>query len=82
MLGNQGAELILGGSAGPDLWTLSDAMQDAWLAFARSGDPNHAGLPTWPAWSPDDRPVLRLDVERRVELDPAGDERVLWEGVL
>ena len=22
-------------------------MSEAWLAFARSGDPNHAALPAW-----------------------------------
>jgi para-nitrobenzyl esterase len=81
-LANTGAELILGGPAGPDLHELSEVMQDAWLAFARTGDPNHGDMPSWPAWSPDDRPVLRLDVERRVEHDPYGDERRLWDGVL
>ena len=44
-LGNAGAELFLGGPAGPDLWALSEAMQDAWLAFARTGDPGHDGHP-------------------------------------
>ena len=82
VLANPGAELILGGAAGPELWALSDAIQDAWLAFARTGDPNHPGLPAWPAWSPEERPVMRLDVDRAVELDPSGPERALWEGVL
>ena len=26
---------------------LADSMSEAWLAFARTGDPNHAGLPRW-----------------------------------
>ncbi len=82
VLANPGAELILGGEAGPELWSLSDAMQDAWIAFARTGDPNHPGLPEWPAWSPDERPVMGLDVDREVVLDPSGTERALWEGVL
>ncbi len=82
VLGNQGAELFLGGHAGEELWALSDAMQDAWIAFARTGDPNHPGIPDWPAWSPDERPVLRFDVERSLEHDPAGAERRLWDGVL
>ena len=81
-LGNSGAELFFGGPAGPELWALSEAMQDAWLAFARGGDPNHDGLPDWPAWTPDDRPVLRFDLERRLEHDPHGAERAVWEGVL
>ncbi len=81
-LGNAGAELFFGGPAGPDLWSLSEAMQDSWLAFARTGDPGHDGIPAWPAWEPERRPVLRFDVEREVVDDPFGDERALWEGVL
>jgi para-nitrobenzyl esterase len=57
-------------------------MQDAWLAFARTGDPNHDGIPAWPAWTSDSRPVLRFDVERGVEHDPHGLERAVWDGVL
>jgi para-nitrobenzyl esterase len=82
VLGNQGAELILGGPAAPELWALSEAMQEAWLAFARTGDPNHEGLPAWPAWSADDRPVMRFDVERELLHDPDGEARRLWDGVL
>ena len=81
-LGNAGAELFFGGPAGPDLWSLSEAMQDSWLAFARTGDPGHDGIPHWPAWEPDARPVLRFDVERVLVPDPYSDERALWEGVL
>jgi para-nitrobenzyl esterase len=82
VLGNQGAELILGGTAGDELWALADAMQDAWIAFARTGEPSHPGLPAWPAWDAAERAVMRLDVDREVLLDPAGAERALWEGVL
>jgi len=61
---------------------LSEAMQDSWLAFARTGDPGHSGIPHWPPWEPDARPVLRFDVERVLVPDPYSDERALWEGVL
>jgi para-nitrobenzyl esterase len=47
------------------------AMSGAWTAFARTGNPNHAGLPNWPAYdkqSPstmyfDAPPVLKHDFE-------------------
>ena len=32
---------------GPDVEKLSGQMMDAWLAFARTGDPSHAGIGTW-----------------------------------
>jgi para-nitrobenzyl esterase len=30
----------------------------AWLAFARDGDPGHAGLPDWPAFPRDARQTM------------------------
>ena len=54
---------------------VSDQMSAAWLAFARSGDPNHPGIPAWPAYTAE-RPVTMLfDVESRVEPDWRGGER-------
>ncbi|WP_312836877.1 carboxylesterase family protein, partial [Pantoea sp.] len=32
---------------------LAQTMMTRWVAFARSGDPNAAGLPSWPRWHPD-----------------------------
>ena len=40
---------------------LSNAMQQAWAAFARSGDPGHAGIPQWDAYSDENRNVMHFD---------------------
>jgi para-nitrobenzyl esterase len=66
----------------PEAPALVEAMSEAWLAFARSGDPNHPGLPAWPAYDTDRRPTMLLDVECRVADDPDAEERLAWEGRL
>ena len=62
----------------PERSRLRDAMQSAWLSFARSGDPNHPGLPEWPTYDTGDRATMRFDLESRLERDPLGDERLSW----
>ena len=36
---------------GDDAMRLADRMSDAWLAFARTGNPNTPSLPKWPAYN-------------------------------
>lgn len=49
---------------------LSEQMSDAWVAFARTGNPNHPGLPAWPAYKPGDGATMVFDAPCRVEDDP------------
>ena len=49
---------------------LAGRVSDAWIAFARSGDPNHAGLPHWPAFEPGAGPVMIFDRTCAVKNDP------------
>ena len=55
------------------------AMSDAWIAFARDGDPNHGGIPKWSPYTLDERATMVLDAECRVVQDPSGDERALLD---
>jgi len=60
---------------------LSDAMQDAWISFARSGDPNHKGLPKWPAYEPARRATMIFDTKSEVVEDPDPEVRKLFKDV-
>ena len=60
---------------------LADLMQDTWIAFARTGDPNNAGLPPWPVYEEASRSTLLFGKRPVLVDDPYGEDRVLWDGV-
>jgi para-nitrobenzyl esterase len=64
----------------PTRFALADKMSRAWLAFARGGNPNHGGIPDWPAYSAERRPTMIFDDRCRVENDPYRAERLVWSG--
>jgi para-nitrobenzyl esterase len=66
----------------PERFTLAEKMSGAWAAFARSGAPNHQGIPHWPAYTTEARATMIFDMECRVENDPYGEERKAWDGIL
>jgi para-nitrobenzyl esterase len=66
-----------GGS--PEAQTLADTMSSAWAAFARNGRPDHASIPAWPVYDTDYRATLILDKVCRIENDPRGESRRLWQ---
>ena len=63
------------GAIGPEARGMAEVMSETLLAFARAGDPNHAGLPTWTPYSLARRETLIMDLPPRMENDPRGDER-------
>ena len=65
---------------GPEGRALLDAMCDAWIAFARTGSPDHPGMPNWPAYGPD-RETMVFDNPVRVERDPEGALREAFSGL-
>jgi para-nitrobenzyl esterase len=66
---------------GEDAKRVSGLMMDAFIRFARGGDPNGAGLPTWEPYSLARRQTMVWNVEPRLVDDPRGEERKLFEKV-
>jgi para-nitrobenzyl esterase len=66
---------------GPTTQTLADRASGAWLAFAKTGDPNHPGLPTWPQYDSSRRATMIFDTDCRIVDDPDAEERRAWEHV-
>jgi para-nitrobenzyl esterase len=64
---------------GEDARALAAKVSDAWINFARSGDPNHAGLPRWPAYKPGQGAVMIFDNRCEVKNDPDRAERLVLE---
>ncbi|MEX0874508.1 MAG: carboxylesterase/lipase family protein [Actinomycetota bacterium] len=73
-----GVDIFTGGAAPQSLAT---NMHAAWVAFARTGDPNTSELPDWPGYDIDRRATMLLDSEPAVADDPDGKLRALWDGL-
>jgi para-nitrobenzyl esterase len=60
---------------------LAATMSGAWAAFAHTGVPQHASIPRWPAYDLTSRATMILDAECRIENDPRGETRELWQTI-
>jgi para-nitrobenzyl esterase len=82
VLDKEGTELFAGG--GPEAHQLSERVMDAWIGFARGGDPGHPGLPggRWEAYDSDRRATMMLGRECAIEFAPGDRERRAWDGLL
>ena len=71
------AETLVG--SGPRQDKMAKAMSRTWAAFARTGDPNTAGvLPHWPRWTHARQPVMIFDDQPKVVYNPDADKRAYW----
>lgn len=58
---------------GKEAHALADKMSRAWLAFARTGNPGHKGLPNWPAYTPSTGATMILDTTSQLKSHPDKD---------
>ena len=71
---NVEASRLTAGATGAQ--ALSDRVSDAWIAFARSGDPNTPQLPPWPAFDASRRATMVFDNASVVQNDPLREQRL------
>ena len=63
----------------PESRMLADKAASAWVAFAKTGDPNNSAIPHWPPYDAQTRATMVFDKTTRVENDALRDFRLLWE---
>jgi para-nitrobenzyl esterase len=66
--------------SGPEADKLAKCMQDAWLAFAHTGDPSCESIGKWPVYGRK-RMTMILDKNCHVEAAPYEEERQAWEAI-
>ena len=66
---------------GPQAQPMAERLSKAFVALARDGDPNHAGLPAWEGYDLTRRQTMIMDQPARMEDDPRGGERRLFAAI-
>jgi para-nitrobenzyl esterase len=54
----------------PEAFVLSKQISTAWVNFARTGNPNHDGLPHWPTYTSEHRSTMYFDTPCEVRNNP------------
>jgi para-nitrobenzyl esterase len=52
---------------GKEAYLLAEKMSEAWVRFARTGNPNHQGLPPWPRYTPENGAAMIFDNDCQVK---------------
>ena len=66
---------------GPQSVAMSNTMSDAFVNFARTGDPNGGALPRWEPYTLPRRQTMVFDNSSRMADDPRGAERAFFNRV-
>jgi para-nitrobenzyl esterase len=57
----------------PEALALAKQVSGAWVNFARTGNPNHAGLPDWPAYTAEKEATMFFDAPCNVRNHPEAE---------
>ena len=57
-----------------EAYVLADKMSQSWINFAKTGNPNHKGLPNWPAYNSTNTATMHFD--NKCEVMPQMDKEL------
>lgn len=63
----------------PRRYPLAEKMSRAYVAFARTGNPHHAGLPAWNPYSIGERATMVFNYRCELVNDPRREDRMAWK---
>jgi len=63
------------------VYDISNDMQEAWVNFARTGNPNGDGEEKWKPYNSEDRATMIFSRRSKLKLDPNYKQRMAWQGI-
>lgn len=60
---------------------LSSIIMDAWISFARHGDPNHHNIPRWPKYNTNKRPMIIFNNKIETKTNMYLKRNALWKDI-
>ena len=66
---------------GPDAYWMAEQISEAYIAFAKTGNPNNPKLPHWPAYDLKNRATMCFDKVSKVVNDPRSEPRKMFSQV-
>jgi len=66
------------GTNSPQARRMAERLGSAYLAFAKTGNPNNSKIPRWAPYDTTDRPVMVFDNQTKLEKDPNAELRAMW----
>ena len=63
------------GPINKEMKQLESQASGAWASLARNGNPNHKGIPTWPAYTTENKAVFLFDTPSKVAIEPGAELR-------